>query len=791
MPTPEEVHERTRAFLRDHPDARSALETLLGGDAETSWAFEDIDLDSGRFGELVSREIVSEADDGGYRLRHPEAVAAAVAGEPLGADSSPIPNTDTMRSSLRAYISPRELGGLIAALTLVAGARLIAYGDVLRDGYVVSPGNDPYFYRYWQARLLDRSDGVTDFGVIANLGGAESRPLTHVLNWWLAELLGGTPDAATTVAAWLPIAGAVGTGVVLYLLAKALTDDSRIGLLAVGFYAVAPVHVVYTNVGFLEHRLHQYFWLGVLALSLTWLAVDVQRRRERTSERPAALAHLRAPRSWLVAGVLALAVAASAHIWTGSPLTFIPVAVYIAFRVIVDVKTGVSPLAANAPAIGGLAIGGLLAMVAHLGLGWHELLAALTPGLLAIGAVAVAGLAELWHRLERPPHQLLVAEGVAVGVGLAGFLFIEPIETDRITGRLDNLLFREGATETGSLFAAEHAFVLGPLWQIGISYYFGLIALAVVTGLVVRRYEPGWLLAVCFGWYYMLLAAFQTRFAAQLVVFISLFAGVGGLYLLAKVDLVRPVGLFRDGDDAERDRFEIPGGRHAGYLAGTLSVLLIFNMIFVPSLVGQTTYSDEQFETALAIDSHADELDRGYPETAVETEWGEIRMYNYFVNGESSSYNSRYEQLLAAEHPDARADGLREGGNYVVINEIEESPPGSYEILFEGLGVGYGDVETTAGRYQPVYIGESHRAFTAVDGAVLNVTGATDGTTVTATTNVEINDEVVPYERHGEVDDGTVDLRVAHPGEYTVGGETVTVDETTVHDGGQINVRVG
>ncbi|MCQ4333102.1 hypothetical protein KM295_06245 [Natronomonas sp. F2-12] len=791
MPTPEEVNERTRGFLRDHPDAHSAVEKLLEREETKSLTFDDVELDSGRFGELVSRGIVEQTDGGGYRLRHPEAIEAALAGESIESETGPSVNVQRLRSALIEFASLRELGGLLGVLVLVAGARLLAYDDVFRDGHVVSPGNDPYYYRYWQEQLLARSDGVADVEVLADIGGAATgRPLTHTLNWWLAELLGGTPEAAATVAAWLPVIGAVALGCVVYVLAKLLTGDSRVGMLAVAFLGLAPVHVVYTHAGFLEHRLHQYFWLGVLVLALSWLAVDLQRRREsRTENIVAAKCHLRSRSSWIVAGVVAFAVGASAHIWTGSPLTFVPVAIYIALRTVSDVRADVPPLFANGPAIVGLAGGSLLAIGAHVGLGWHNSLAALTPALVAVGAVAVIGVGELWHRLERPAYELLAIEGVVAIAGLAGLFVFELIEPSRITNSLTQVFFREGATETTSLFAVKHAVILGPLWQIGLPYYFGLAALAVATTLVVQRYEPAWLLSVCFAWYYMALAAFQVRFAAQLVLFSSLFAAVSGVYLLAHIGLIRSFVPFAR-DEAERDKpFKIPGGRTSGYLFGTIGLLLILNLILVPSLVGQVTYSDEQFEAALTIDEHADEMDRSYPETAVDTAWGDVRMYNYFVNGESSSYGSRYEQLLGAEHPDGRADGLRQNGKYVVVSEREDPSSESYEILFEGLGVGHGDVETTSGRFQPVYVGDSHRAFTVVEGAVLNVSSST-ATSVTASTVLEVNDEEIMYERHGEIENGYVEIRVAHPGEYTIGTESRTVNETAVHTGEQIEVHL-
>ena len=81
-------------------------------------------------------------------------------------------------------------------------------------------------------------------------------------------------------------------------------------------------------------------------------------------------------------------------------------------------------------------------------------------------------------------------------------------------------------------------------------------------------------------------------------------------------------------------------------------------------------------------------------------------------------------------------------------------------MISTGIGVGYGDINHTAGRFQPVYITDEVRAFTVVEDAVLNVTGA-DGENVTAATSVDIEGESVPYERHGVVSDGTAEIRVA------------------------------
>ncbi|PSP42484.1 hypothetical protein BRC68_11350, partial [Halobacteriales archaeon QH_6_64_20] len=273
--------------------------------------------------------------------------------------------SESATDDVKAGVTPSEslpsisvdstvVAALSAALAVVALARSIGLSSILRDGLVVSPGNDPYYFRYFQSELLAQSDGAADLGMFATVGEQTgARPLAHALNWWLAELVG--PD---TVAAWAPVLAAVILGAVVYLIAVELTADRRIGIAAVLLFGLTPIHATLTQLGFLDHNPYQHLWLGVLTLALVWLADDL---RDRLKADRSGLAHARNPRSWAVAGLLAGAVAATAHAWGGSPLTFVPVAAYLAVRALADVRRGVSALPANAPALGGLAAGAGLA----------------------------------------------------------------------------------------------------------------------------------------------------------------------------------------------------------------------------------------------------------------------------------------------------------------------------------------------------------------------------------------------------------------------------------------------
>ncbi|MDB9252678.1 hypothetical protein [Halorubrum ezzemoulense] len=849
MPSPEETTAAAREFLADHPEVEDALAALVERDArDEPWTFDDIDLDSGRFGELVARDLAREVDDG-YRLRNPDAIRAAIdagpadAGDATDASSTATAPTDAgpgastgesahdaapSRFSTAVDLDGLTLLGLVGALLAVAGARLVAAPAVFREGFVVSPSNDTYFFRYWQERLVARADGAFDLGLFADMGGAAgTRPLAHATNWWVTALLGGA-DAAPAVAAWLPVVASACLGYLVYRTARLLTGDVRVALAAVLFYGLAPVNVVYTSVGFLDHQAHQYLWLGLLVATLTALGTDIARRTTSTDARTAARAHARDARMWAIALALAVAVPASAHAWGGSPLTFVPVAAVVGLRVALDVRHDRSPTFANAPLLGGLVVGAGLALAAHLALGWHESIAAVTPALVAGGALVVVGLGELWRRVSLPPLALVAAEAVVAVGGLVGYARLRPDDIDRLQTRADDLFFREGISETASLFSPDFAVVFGPLLQLGLGFYFAIAVLAVATWAVARRDEPGWLVLVCFAWYYTLLATIQVRFAGQLAIVIAPFAGIGLVYLLSAIDIARPVATLDRGEDADspstRGRpsragsnragadgepsegtaitsLALPDGtRLRGYLAATVALVLLFNLLLVPSLVAQTTHDRAQFDAALAVDSHAEAVDREYPRNFVLSQWGDNRMYNYFVSGESQSYGyarSNHDQFLASSDPGDWYDRFQGRVGYVVVTDRENAPTANttYAALHEGLGLGVNDTVAT-GRYQLLASDDGVRTFAVVPGATIRVTdpaavGATGGA-VTATTEVAVEESGAnvthEYAREATVANGTATIRVAHPGEYRVGNATVTVTDDDVVAGNRTTV---
>ena len=795
------VTDATTSFLSDHSDGEQALRSVLEVDSEmNSWTFDDVATDSGTFGELVSRGIVQKVD-GAYEVTDPTSVRAVLDGDtPTDRDST---NT-TSNLDLLALpsVDLRALVGVVAALCVVAAARMTAYNLVFQRGYAISPGNDPYFFRYWLDRLVAESSGITDLSVLTNAPLATGRrPLSHATNWGLAELLGGGQGAAETVAVWLPVVGSVILGAIIYKLAVILTADVRVGIASVLVFAVTPAHVVYTGMGFLDHNVHQYFWLGVTLLTLGWLAVDLQRRLGGAeTERQAALAHLRSRSTWVVAVVFGLSVGSGVHTWGGSPLLLIPLAGYIGFRVLIDARADIPPLLANLPLLAGVAIGAILSFGVHSQWGWHSGFVSTTPLLVFGGAVTVTLLAELWRRLSLRYAGLLVSEGLIAAVGVALYRQLRPTAWARAQTRIDDLFFREGITETVSLFSFDSAVIFGPLFQLGMGFYIALAVLGWIGIVAVRRYEPGWLLLGTYSGFLLITAGIQTRFAGQLAVPFSILGGLGIVYVVSAADLARPPAIFATETDSRASAENtlspsvmLPDRGVITYLIGFGILIFGISLVFVPGLIAQTTYSPAQVNAVDAIDTHATATDRAYPANFVLSRWDENRMYNYFVSGEAQSYGyaqNNYRDFLSTPDPDSWYDRFEGRVGYVVLTDVggDVDTESTQHQLFGNLGAG-GDGHEPLSHYQLLSVDSqrSAAAFAVVPGATIEGSGQPNET-VTVGTTVAVDETTVSYERNVTVNtSGQFSLTVPYPGEYTVGSTQLNVTRRAVVSGNTVS----
>ncbi|WP_137284666.1 STT3 domain-containing protein [Halorussus salinisoli] len=781
-----DVREATDDLLAERPGLESDLRELLAVDDDADgWSFDDVPLDSGTFGELVSRDIVTKDGDG-YEVADPQAVQASLDGDAASDTRSSVTDGPILPSLSLPSVSTVEAGALGGALAFVLLMRTYVYPNVFRGEYVVLPSNDPYYYRYWVEQLTVEATGVFDFSVLSGLPGAVAKgePLMVGTLWWLTNLLGA--DAAGLVLAWYPVVSALVVAALVYALAVRVTDDRRVALASVGILAVIPAFAYRTGLGFADHHAFDYPWLALTALSLVWLA-DVD-RESLTEIRP-----------WLASGALGVAVAGQVMAWEAGPLLIGALGVYIAVRAVADVRADRSPLVASTPILAGLALASVLSHLAHTSFGWHTDVVAYSPALLLVGVLGVSLAGEAVRRAEMPPFVLGTAE-VAGGLsGLALLPVVLPTYANRLFQRLDFLLFKSGPAETQSIFAGgPTGFFLGPILELGFAWILALPILGLASVRAYRRNHVPWLVLCTYGWYFLALATFQRRFVGEFAPFAAILAGYGFVAFATKLDVLSPLSFAGENprDETEPTSLGLPD--RATITAVALLFLVVGSAGAVQTAVRhqQVKIVDEKFEAATEMDGYADERGWEYPQNYVLSKWGRNRMYNYFVNGESRSYGfaeSHYESFLASKDPDAQYQKLGDRVGFVVTKnlDVQEVPKDSnYARLHQRFGSAGPRGATGAGHYQMMHIsdGGSVKAFAVVPGA--NITGtASVNATVTVSNSVEVDGKKFVYRRVAETGpDGEFSVTVSYPGTYSVGNQTVDVTESAVQNGGNVSV---
>jgi dolichyl-diphosphooligosaccharide--protein glycosyltransferase len=803
-----EVYMEATQFCESRTGGKAILETVLAvDDAESMWTFDDVELDSGTFGEIVDRGFVEKVD-GEYRVTDREAVRAALEGEAL----KEIDKSDS-GSRLELEINWPALAGLVVAVAVIALARTFHYKSVLVQGRVISPGNDPYFFRYWQDRLIEESSGPWDFGVLVNPpwddGSFNQRPLTHATNWWVTELLGGDQWAADLVVAFLPLVFTILLAVVIYYLALLLTRDYRVGVASVVTLALAPIHAVYTGIGLLHHRYNQYLWFGLLLVTLGWLGVDIVRRRDRVGTATAISEHLRDRKTWLVALGFALAFAAWTHSWGGSLELFVGLGAFVALRVCMDLRDGVSPGLVNLPLVLGFGVGSALAMALHLTLGWHGLPAPAMAVVTFLRVVGVVGLGEVWSRQGWSARSLLLVQPIVALGGLVGALLVVGemgAVVDTVLGSIGvNAGPDQVSSQSTSLYSAEAGFFLRPVVQIGIVFYIGLAMLVWCIKYVYRGYNPAWLLLCVITSHYLIVSGIQMRFAGRLVIVMSVFCGSGIVYLLSIVDLAREPVLFGENDSKwgqgnqgvqnklTESAFNI---RRGGLILFMILLVFSANLIFLPTHMEDATHDRTHVVAAMEISGHAHSLDREYPENHVFAPWGKYRMYNYFVSGEAESESIgryHYPKIYSWANPSApfKYTDNRPTG-YIVVTE---SPvPTTENSIYQNLFIKERSVidDHTSGQYRLIHISNNGNLFVyaIVPGAEVLILGNQEQS-ISIEKEIAVSNNSYTYNRTVPLGaDGRAILRIPYSGQYQVGGSVVNVTDTQIETGGRVRVNL-
>jgi len=716
-----------------------------------------------------------------------------------------------IRTLLSAGVSSIALA---AGLALVAAVRALPLEWVFRPPGVVLSSNDPYMYRYYVEHIAADAAGVLDLGVLARFpeGAARGEPLTVAALWLPTELLGGSPTAAGVVLAVYPIVSAVVTAALVYLLATRLTRDRRVGLAAVVLFAVIPGHAFRTGLGFADHHAFDYLWLALTALAAVTLLSDsgpVTLRRRRAT-----------------VGLLGVGVAAQTLAWEAGPLLLAPLAVGLLAAAVLAVHSGrVDRLV---PVAAGLWLGAVIAGVAHAALGWQPLPVALTPALLALGTTGLWLGAVAVRRLDPPVPAAAfgVAALSAAGAAAAVVGTVLPDAAAAARHGVDFLTSSRSIAEMSSL--GEQYGAYGPLVMVGFAPVFAVPAMAWALRRAWHDADPGWAVAAAYAWFFLGLAVLQRRFVGELAPFVAVFGGLGLVTLLWWLELVRPPVVLRssgrggdasappetDGPDARADgagtgagtgptsapgrdpdleRPELPSGRRAFVLGAFGAVFTGFPALYTAEIHSRVAIDDSIVAAAEAIRTDADQRGLDYPGRYVLSAWGRNRVYNYFVSGQSRSYafaQRWYGEFLRSRDP---AGFYEQHGHRIGYVVVEAGAVGlasgakTHASLHRSYGSDDGPGPGLA-HYRALFASEdgTRKAFALVPGATL--VGTVDDDSVTAATEVSIPGATFDYRRSADTDDGRFELAVAHPGDYRVAGERVTVPERAVLEGETVRI---
>ena len=221
-------------------------------------------------------------------------------------------------------------------------------------------------------------------------------------------------------------------------------------------------------------------------------------------------------------------------------------------------------------------------------------------------------------------------------------------------------------------------------------------------------------------------------------------------------------------------------------------VLLVGGLgaVISPARTTNLMVNDESYEAATFMDEYATEQGWEYPQNYVFSEWGDSRMYNAIVNGESRGYGfaqANYEDFLTSPNASDWYQRLNGRVGFVVVDRhsgLSDADEGTMYKRLHAWGNG-------TGHYRAVWASEdrSMKVFTLVPGAT--VTGSAEpNATVTATTTADIRGEEVTYSQTVTVDaSGNYSVRVPYSGTYEIDGAEVMVSTEAVENGSTVRAE--
>ncbi|MFC7193473.1 LamG-like jellyroll fold domain-containing protein [Halosimplex aquaticum] len=377
--------------------------------------------------------------------------------------------------------------------------------------------------------------------------------------------------------------------------------------------------------------------------------------------------------------------------------------------------------------------------------------------------------------------------------GVTGVLALRALGPDywaNLISGVNRITASQTIAETQSLLSGD---------SFGWLLLFGfLLALAfpflVWESIEIYRGKRSRLVPVVYTWYFLLIAMYQVRFAGQLAMFASVFSGLGFVYLAATIELIEKPVPFADHPEELRS-FSLPSTRVLGQLAVLFLLISGLSIVQVPIKTNQVVTDGQKYQTAAWMEEYASEQGWEYPENYVFSRWGDNRMYNYFVSGESNSYSyaqTHYDSFLTSSNVTQWYGRLNGQAGFIVMTPSVPTNRGTISNhLYEHYG-GTGTSLESTGQFRAVYqtADGSYKVYTPVTGALIaGQTSVNRSNVVDA--RVDIPQSSFVYERRiTGAENGWYMLRVPYSTTYNLpGNASVTVSNPEIRNGSIANVR--
>lgn len=778
-----DVRDAIVSFQADRPDAEDILCELLTVDADTdAWEFDDVDIGTGIFGELVSRGIV-EQHNGGYQLTDRTAVEAAVTDDlnveqNTHEDQSTPTNESLLSGGLaRPTVSRRHLIGGILATCLVIAFRLVSLPSVYQSDYIVLLANDPYYYRYWLFDFIYSSRHP----LVVSDGIQVGEPLLLAALQVTTVLFGKSPAAAEQVLSWYPVVAAVGCALAVYWIGLKLTNDHQVAIASVVFLAVLPAHGYRTLLGFADHHAFDFLLLGITFASvISFEHVSITTVRDLSSRNV-----------WPWVFFAGIGIGAHVLAWNAGALLLVPLSVFAVVRTLLIVKHETSVVAMG-PLLLSATLGGIIAYLGHSVFGWQQFFMIVPPLLLAAGIAVLTAVVALARRQDigtTPASVGLVASGAIM---IAGAIVLVPEFGTQFVQETSRLVLgsERNISETQSLFSTDFGFIVAPFGYFGLSIFFALPVFAWAGWFGWTENRGDWLTLSSYAWVLFVLSIFQVRFAGHLALPTAVGTGFAFVWLSARVGNLSVPGVGSTEESKERQSW----GRSVQSdtstsddrdLKSTVSVLVaIFLLVgglgavITPARADALTHDQSAVTATQEMEAYATAHNLQWPESYVFSVWDHNRMHNAFISGESRSYGyaqQNFDEFLASTNNSAWYQRLQGRAGFVVVPEFGNFRDAPDATMYAQFQRAWG-VDT---HYRVLYAADDGRkAFAIVPGTVVN--GSATGETVTVSGTMEFNNRTQGVSTTVPVENGTYSVRISTPGTYTIGNQTVTVTENDV-----------